>query len=119
LNSGLKGHRMSAQGKRPGLAIQQKPNALKGQSTNLLCPFRAMFGCVQRTWGGVHPHSRIHLPQADMLGPVRAKRGFSGLKDHDMSAHRHATVCHGVNVTLLLPTPVIERGIVSFGDENI
>jgi len=64
------------------------------------------------TWGGVHPHSRIHLPQADMLGPLGAKRDFSGLKDHGLSAQRDATVCHGVNVTLLLANPVIQRGIV-------
>ena len=46
-----------------------------------------------------------------MLRPVGAKRGFSGLKDHGMSAQRDATVCHGVNVTLPLATPVIKRGI--------
>ena len=63
------------------------------------------------TWGGVHPHLRIHLPQADMLGTVGAKRGFSGLKDHGLSAQRDAIVCHGVNVTLLLATQVIKRGI--------
>gem|GEM_PF-3228717 len=49
-----------------------------------------------------------------MLGPVGAKRSFSGLKDHGLSAQRHATVCHGVNVTLLLPTPVIKRGIEKY-----
>ena len=48
------------------------------------------------TWGGVHPNWRIHLPQADMLSPVGAKRNFSGqrgqrglcfgLKGHGMSA---------------------------------
>jgi len=48
---------------------------------NLRCPFRAMFGCVQSTWGGVHPHSRIHLPQADMLCPFGAKRNCFDLKE--------------------------------------
>jgi len=48
------------------------------------------------TWGGVHPHSRLHLPQADLLCPVGAKRNFpglnglqrlySGLKGRSMSA---------------------------------
>ena len=72
----------------------------------LRCPFRAMNEYVRVTWGGVHPHSRIHLPQADMLCPVGAKRHFfppetprclvsglkgqgclrSGLKGHGMSA---------------------------------
>ena len=61
-------------GQRPGLAIQKETNALKGHRTNLRCPFRAMFGCVRVTWGGVHPHSRIHLPQTDMLCPGGAKR---------------------------------------------
>ena len=46
-----------------------------------------------------------------MLGPVGAKHSFSGLKDHGLSAHCDATVCHGVNVTLLRAKPVIKRGI--------
>ena len=38
--------------------------------------------------GGVPPHSRIHLPQADMLCPVGAKTLIYvfGLKSHGMSA---------------------------------
>ena len=31
------------------------------------------------TWGGVHPHSQIHLPQADMPCAIGANRSFSGL----------------------------------------
>ena len=46
-----------------------------------------------------------------MLGPVGAKRDFSGLKDHGLSAQRDATVCHGVKVTLLRAKPVIKRFI--------
>jgi hypothetical protein len=62
----------------------------------LRCPFRARDEYVRVTWGGVHPHSRIHLPQADVLCPVGAKRNFrglnglqrlySGLKGRSMSA---------------------------------
>ena len=63
---------------------------LKGLRTNLRCPFRAMIGCVHVTWGDVHPHSRIHLPQAGMLSPVGAKHNFSGLKGHGMSARGNA-----------------------------
>lgn len=43
--SGLKGHGMSAQGKRPGLAIQKEPNALKGYSN----PIRKGFPCRNRS----------------------------------------------------------------------
>ena len=63
----------------------------------LRCPFRSMLKCVRVTWGGVHPHSRILLPQADMLCPVGAKHNFRrmngqsrlcfGLKGQGMSAH--------------------------------
>jgi len=34
------------------------------------------------TWGGAHPHSRLHLPQADMLRPVGAKHNFRRMKGH-------------------------------------
>jgi len=66
------------------ITIDNRNNMYGKRDAKLCCPFRAMIGCVRVTWGGVHPHSRIHLPQADLLCPVGAKRKFSGLKGHDM-----------------------------------
>ena len=40
---------------------------------------------VSVTWGGVHLHSQIHLPQADMLCPIGANRILSELKGLEFS----------------------------------
>lgn len=113
LFSGLKGHFMSAQGNALGSRFNKMKSPERVQQMfclhaewidrfqlveTLRCPFRAIHKCVRVTWGGVHPHSRIHLPQADMLCPVGAKRNCpslsgphrldSGLQAHGISAFR-------------------------------
>jgi len=49
------------------------------------------------TWGGVHPHSRILLPQADMPEPFRLHRStrFVDQRKHIFSASvtAHLTLC--------------------------
>jgi len=56
-----------------------------GHLANTICPERATQNSIVEpfqgsysdgisTWGGVHPHSRILLPQADMREPFRLSR---------------------------------------------
>jgi hypothetical protein len=37
------------------------------------------------TWGGVHPHSRILLPQADWREPVRLNRNSAEVDQQQLS----------------------------------
>jgi len=79
-------------------------------SENLRCPFRAMNEYVRVTWGGVHPHSRIHLPQAALLCPVGAKRNSPRLKGHGClrsGLQGHGMSAQGIALGLL-PLPRID-----------